>query len=76
MRKKETRVKGCFYCENTAEILDYKDEKQVRRYIDDRGQIVERRKSGLCAGHQRVVATAVKRARHLAIIPFVQENIR
>jgi small subunit ribosomal protein S18 len=76
IKKKETRVRGCFFCDNPTEKIDYKEEKQVRRHIDERGQIVERRKSGLCALHQRTMAIAVKRARHLALIPFVQENIR
>ena len=77
MRKKgETRIRGCFFCENPKEIIDYKDEKLTRRHIDERGLIVDRRKTGLCALHQRRVSQAVKRSRHLALIPFVQENIR
>lgn len=75
-RPTEIRVKGCYFCENKKEIIDYKDEKQMRRYTDERGKLVDRRKSGLCSKHQRLVVTAVKRARHIAIIPFVAENIR
>lgn len=78
IRKKgpEIKIRGCFFCENVKEIIDYKDERQMRRYTDERGKIVDRRKTGLCAAHQRVIAASVKRARHIAIIPFVQENIR
>jgi small subunit ribosomal protein S18 len=75
-RPTEIRVKGCFFCENKKEIIDYKDEKQMRRYVDERGKIVDRRKTGLCARHQRIVSGQVKRARHLALLPFVAENIR
>ncbi|MFH0921212.1 MAG: 30S ribosomal protein S18 [Fibrobacterota bacterium] len=78
MRKRvpETKYKGCFFCENKKETLDYKEEKQMRRHIDERGQIVDRRKSGLCSAHQRDMAVSLKRARHIAIIPFVMENLR
>lgn len=75
-KKTETRVRRCFFCENPKEVIDYKDEKLTRHHIDERGKIVDKRKTGLCALHQRRVAQAVKRARHLALIPFVQENIR
>ena len=75
-RPTEIRNKGCFFCENKKEIIEYKDEKQMRRYVDERGKIVDRRKTGLCARHQRIISTCVKRARHIAILPFVAENIR
>ncbi len=76
IKRKETRVRGCFFCDNPKERIDYKEEKQLRRYIDERGQIVDSRKSGLCSMHQRSMSTAIKRARHIALLPFVQENIR
>jgi small subunit ribosomal protein S18 len=78
MRKRvpETKFKGCYFCENKKERIDYKEDKQMRRYIDERGKVVDRRKNGLCAAHQRLMAVAIKRARHIAVIPFVMENLR
>ncbi|OGJ88580.1 MAG: 30S ribosomal protein S18 [Candidatus Raymondbacteria bacterium RifOxyA12_full_50_37] len=70
------RVKTCFFCHNKNEKIDYKDEKMLYRYMSERGKISDRGRTGLCAGCQREMAKAIKRARHIAIIPFVQENIR
>ena len=75
-RPTDIKIKGCYFCENKKEIIDYKDEKQMRRYTDERGKIVDRRKTGLCSAHQSVISMSVKRARHIAILPFVAENIR
>jgi small subunit ribosomal protein S18 len=52
--------------------IDYKDIGRLRRYISDRGKIEPRRQSGTCAKHQRALAVAIKRARHVALVPFVQ----
>ncbi|MBD3393651.1 MAG: 30S ribosomal protein S18 [Chitinivibrionales bacterium] len=67
--------KVCVFCETKTEP-DYKATEAIGRMITDRGKIVPRRISGLCAKHQRRVATEIKRARHLALLPFVAENIR
>ena len=61
--------------EKTKEI-DYKDVPSVRRFLTDRGKIKGRRKTGTCAKHQRRLAVAVKRARHIALIPYTAEHIR
>jgi small subunit ribosomal protein S18 len=58
------------------EGLDYKDIGRLRLYISERGKIEPRRKTGTCLKHQRLVATAVKRARHLALIPYTLEHVR
>jgi small subunit ribosomal protein S18 len=58
-------------CENGIRILNYKDEKTVAKFITDRGKILPRRITGACARHQRQVGTAIKRARFLALIPYV-----
>ncbi len=70
------RRKTCRFCENRIDKIDYKDEKLVRRFVTDRGKIVPRRISGNCAWHQRRLTTAVKRARHLALLPFTSETYR
>jgi small subunit ribosomal protein S18 len=63
--------KICFFCRDKVEYIDYKDPAKLRPYITDRGKISPRRKSGTCAKHQRALAKAIKRARHLALLPFV-----
>lgn len=69
------RRKHCSFCVDKAEVIDYKDPSKLRRYISDRGKIEPRRKTGTCAKHQRVLALAVKRARHLALLPYVSAHI-
>jgi len=59
-----------------VETIDYKDPALLRPYISDRGKIAPRRKSGACARHQRSLAVAIKRARHLALLPYVAAHIR
>jgi len=56
--------------------IDYKDIGRLRIYISDRGKIEPRQKTGACLRHQRLVATAIKRARHLALLPYTLEHIR
>jgi small subunit ribosomal protein S18 len=77
--KREAKVrkrKTCWFTENKIAHVDYKDEKLLRRFINERGKIVSRKVSGTSARHQRELAIAVKRARHLALLPFVAENMR
>jgi small subunit ribosomal protein S18 len=68
--------KVCFFCRDKVQHIDYKDPAVLRPYISDRGKIAPRRKSGACAKHQRALTKAIKRARHLALLPFVAEHIR
>lgn len=72
-RRRTRRV--CFFTQNNVEP-DYKDVDTIRRYITERGKIVPRRLTGTNAKNQRLLALAVKRARHLALIPFVAENMK
>ncbi|GBC95925.1 30S ribosomal protein S18 [bacterium HR16] len=67
------RRKVCGFCVDKIAYIDYKNVARLRRYITDRGKIVARRTSGNCAKHQRQLAKAIKRARHLALLPFVAE---
>ena len=66
----------CLFCRDKIENIDYKDPALLRSYISDRGKIAPRRKSGACARHQRSLAVAIKRARHLALLPYVPAHIR
>lgn len=74
--ERKVKVKVCRFCENRDELIDYKDEKRLRRFITERGKIIPRRMSGTCAGHQRELMTAIKRARHLALLPFSAEMFK
>jgi small subunit ribosomal protein S18 len=60
----------CAFCKDKVEYLDYKDVNMLRKYTTDRGKIKPRRVSGNCAQHQHRLATAVKRAREMALIPY------
>ena len=66
----------CSFCVDHVDYIDYKDLPRLRRYISDRARIEPKRKSGTCAKHQRVLATAIKRARHIALLPFTEEHLR
>jgi small subunit ribosomal protein S18 len=66
----------CQFCLEKTQTIDYKDVSVLRRFITERGKIKGRRKSGTCARHQRRLATAIKRARHLALLPFTAEHMR
>ena len=68
--------KVCSFCSDKVEVIDYKNPVKLRRYISDRGKIEPRRRTGTCARHQRALATAIKRARHLALLPYVPAHIR
>lgn len=67
------RRRNCYFCENKTAI-DYKDEHLLDRFTNDRGKILPRRVTGTCARHQRQLATAVKRGRFLALIPYVPDH--
>lgn len=70
----ESRRRVCYLCENKIEMIDYKDERMLGRFLTERGKIVPRRTSGACSKHQRQVSVAIKRARYLAIIPYVGDT--
>jgi small subunit ribosomal protein S18 len=70
------RRKTCFFCEEKISHIDYKRADGLRRFLTDRGKIRPRRQTGNCAKHQRQLAVAIKRARHLALLPFVVETQR
>jgi len=65
------RRRVCTFCVEHAKSIDYKDVERLRRFISDRAKIEPTRKTGVCAKHQRLLTTAIKRARHIALLPFV-----
>ena len=71
--KKAPRKKLCVFCQEKVEVIDYKDVNRLKKFITEGGKILPRRMSGTCAAHQRLVATAIKRARIAALLPFKGE---
>lgn len=62
--------KQCFFCTTNSDVIDYKDAELLRRFMSGQAKIYPRRKSGVCARHERMLAQAIKRARYLALVPF------
>ena len=69
------RRKVCGFCVQHAKSIDYKNIDLLQRYVSERGRIDPRRKTGTCAKHQRMLTQALKRARHLALLPFTFEHV-
>jgi len=69
--KRPTRRKVCNFCIEKSEYIDYKDINKLKKYITEKGKIIPRRMSGVCASHQRELAVAIKRARVMALLPYV-----
>ena len=65
------RKKVCIFCADKVAFIDYKDSAKLRKFISESGKILPRRISGTCAVHQRELNTAIKRARNVALLPFV-----
>lgn len=72
-RFKKQRKKVCALCADKDFVLDYKNADQLRKFINDKGKILPRRATGACAKHQRCITLAVKRARHIAVLPYAQD---
>jgi small subunit ribosomal protein S18 len=66
------RQKTCTICESGVRVLDYKDDRTLSRFLTERGKILPSRLSGTCARHQRQLSTAIKRARELALLPYIK----
>jgi len=73
MKVRRAKKKICAFCMDKVTEIDYKDVAKLRKYISERGKILPRRISGNCAKHQRQLTTAIKRARHIALLPYTAE---
>ena len=71
-RFRKARKKVCVMCSNKDFVLDYKNPEQLKKFINEKGKILPRRATGACAKHQRDITQAVKRARHIAVLPYTQ----
>jgi small subunit ribosomal protein S18 len=67
------RKKVCAFCQDKSAAIDYKDINKLRRFISERGKILPRRITGTCAKHQRALTVAIKRSRHIALLPYTVE---
>jgi small subunit ribosomal protein S18 len=67
------RKRSCNFCVDGVKVIDYKQHEMLSRYVNEYGRIRPRRQTGTCAKHQRALAVAVKRARHIALLPFADE---
>ncbi|MEE3449502.1 MAG: 30S ribosomal protein S18 [Acutalibacteraceae bacterium] len=72
-RNRKSRKKVCNFCVDKVETIDYKDISKLRRYLSERAKILPRRVTGTCARHQRGLTVAIKRARHLALLPYISD---
>jgi small subunit ribosomal protein S18 len=72
-KNRKPRKKVCAFCADRVENIDYKDVAKLRRYVSERAKILPRRVTGTCACHQRKLTRAIKRARHLALMPFTSD---
>lgn len=72
-RPRKSRRKVCGFCADKIEHIDYKDVNRLRKFTTERGKIMPRRMSGVCAKHQRELAIAIKRARQVALMPYVAD---
>jgi small subunit ribosomal protein S18 len=70
------RRKVCIFCVEKIDLIDYKATGRLRSFISERGKIDPRRKTGCCAGHQRKVTTAIKRARKMALLPYTIHHVQ
>lgn len=73
MRGRKGHRKVCQFCVDKVDYIDYKDVARLRRYMSERAKILPRRVTGTCAQHQRELTTAIKRARQVALVPFVTD---
>ncbi|MBO5928897.1 MAG: 30S ribosomal protein S18 [Clostridia bacterium] len=71
--QRKSRRKVCSFCVDRVESIDYKDVARLRRYVSERAKILPRRVTGTCARHQRELTVAIKRARQIALMPFVSD---
>lgn len=70
---RRSRKKVCSFCVDRIDTIDYKDVPRLRKYVSERAKIIPRRVTGTCAYHQRELTIAIKRARHVALMPYISD---
>ncbi len=72
-RQRRIKKKVCMFCADKNLVIDYKEADKLKKFVSEKGKILPRRVTGLCAKHQREMTTAIKRARHIALLPYIAE---
>lgn len=72
-RQRRSRRKSCAFCAEKVETIDFMDSLRLKKFISERGKILPKRMTGTCAKHQRELTTAIKRARQIALLPYVAD---
>jgi small subunit ribosomal protein S18 len=72
-RMRKAKRKVCAFCVDKVTLIDYKDVPKIKKYVSERGKILPRRISGNCAKHQRTLTISIKRARHIALLPYTSD---
>ena len=72
-RQRKIKKKVCMVCADKALVIDYKETDKLKKFVSEKGKILPRRVTGLCAKHQREVTLAIKRARHIGLLPYTAE---
>jgi small subunit ribosomal protein S18 len=75
-RPRRSNRKVCAFCVEKIDYIDYKEVSRLRRYLSERGKILPRRVTGTCARHQRTLSSALKRSRHIALLPYTTDLLR
>ncbi len=73
IRRRRKKIKKCRLCEMKIDYVDYKDVKLLKEFLNEKGKIIPRRINGNCAKHQRMVKIAIKRARQMALLPYIRQ---
>ncbi len=73
---KDKKKRICRFCEENVAYIDYKNDKQLTKFTTEQGKVIPRRTSGVCAKHQRMLTNAIKKARIIALMPFVDNTAR
>jgi small subunit ribosomal protein S18 len=76
MKKEIKAKKVCRFTQNNVKYIDYKDVKLLQRYVTEQGKIIPKRITGTSSGYQRELALAIKRARHMALLPYVADTVK
>ena len=72
-RQRKIKKKVCMFCADKTLVIDYKEADKLKKFVSEKGKILPRRVTGLCAKHQREVTLAIKRARHIGLLPYTAE---
>ncbi len=72
-RQRKIKKKVCMFCADKSLVIDYKEADKLKKFVSEKGKILPRRVTGLCAKHQREVTVAIKRARHIGLLPYTAE---